>query len=308
MLHENKELFEQAVLRTSEAFGIEAGIVEKDYFVTLFLKEISKEAVPTVFKGGTSLSKCHKLIKRFSEDIDLTVFIEDCPTPSQAKKRLEKATLKFSSLTFGEVLENRRGSITCEYIYQSMYELDLDDSLQRFGKVKVEATSFTVSEPTTKIQIAPHLYELCSEERRAILREYYGITPFEIETISLERIFVDKVFATQFYYERKLFGDVAKHVYDMTVMLKTKQIQEFLKHREMFEAVAMLKRKEEAVRQGGVSAEMRIKDFPYFTLLKESSEFAIEFSKMQKIYVFNENDIIDINDALATIELLHSIL
>ena len=76
MLHENKELFEQAVLRTSEAFGIEASIVEKDYFVTLFLKEISKEAVPTVFKGGTSLSKCHKLIKRFSEDIDLNIKCE----------------------------------------------------------------------------------------------------------------------------------------------------------------------------------------------------------------------------------------
>jgi predicted nucleotidyltransferase component of viral defense system len=26
-----------------------------------------------IFKGGTSLSKCHKLINRFSEDIDLSV-------------------------------------------------------------------------------------------------------------------------------------------------------------------------------------------------------------------------------------------
>lgn len=25
------------------------------------------------FKGGTSLSKCHKVIRRFSEDIDITI-------------------------------------------------------------------------------------------------------------------------------------------------------------------------------------------------------------------------------------------
>ena len=37
-------------------------------------------------------------IRRFSEDIDLTVFVEDCQTKSQEKMRLEKATLKYNSL------------------------------------------------------------------------------------------------------------------------------------------------------------------------------------------------------------------
>ena len=41
MLHNNTELFEQAVLRTSEHMGIDAGIIAKDYFVTLMLQEIS---------------------------------------------------------------------------------------------------------------------------------------------------------------------------------------------------------------------------------------------------------------------------
>ena len=36
-----------------------------------------------VFKGGTSLSKCYKLIQRFSEDIDLNV--EDRPSEGQRK-------------------------------------------------------------------------------------------------------------------------------------------------------------------------------------------------------------------------------
>lgn len=33
-----------------------------------------------VFKGGTSLSKCYHIIKRFSEDIDLNVLSEKKPT------------------------------------------------------------------------------------------------------------------------------------------------------------------------------------------------------------------------------------
>ena len=170
-------------------------------------------------------------------------------TPSQAKKRLERATLKYTSMPKGETLVNERGSITCEYFYDSIFELDMEDSLQRFGKVKVEGTSFTVSEPTEKIEIAPHLYELCTEERKEILRDFYNVAPFIVETISLERIFIDKVFAAEFYFKRREFSDVAKHVYDLTVLLQKEQIKVFLSNaKEVFRIVG-LKRKEELVRK-----------------------------------------------------------
>ena len=92
MLHDDKELFEQVILKTSEHTGIDASIVEKDYFVTLFLKEISKTLPGIIFKGGTSLSKCHKLIKRFSEDIDLNIEYETKATEGQ-KKNLKKTII-----------------------------------------------------------------------------------------------------------------------------------------------------------------------------------------------------------------------
>lgn len=59
-LHENKELFDQAVINASEEFGIDVPIIEKDYFVTLFLKKLLEKQPDLVFKGGTSLSKCYK--------------------------------------------------------------------------------------------------------------------------------------------------------------------------------------------------------------------------------------------------------
>lgn len=54
--------------------GLHEAIVEKDFWVCLTLDYLFhsckwKEAF--TFKGGTSLSKCYGLIKRFSEDIDL---------------------------------------------------------------------------------------------------------------------------------------------------------------------------------------------------------------------------------------------
>lgn len=61
MLHHDKELFEQIVLNTANYKGVEVGIIEKDYYVTLFLKELSKVLPGLIFKGGTSLSKCHSL-------------------------------------------------------------------------------------------------------------------------------------------------------------------------------------------------------------------------------------------------------
>ena len=59
-LHENKGLFQDAVIATSQQKGIREMYVEKDYWVTfalynIFKNEIGKE---TVFKGGTALSKC----------------------------------------------------------------------------------------------------------------------------------------------------------------------------------------------------------------------------------------------------------
>lgn len=44
--------------------------------MTLFLKSIVEELPDIIFKGGTSLSKCYKLIDRFSEDIDLNIDTE----------------------------------------------------------------------------------------------------------------------------------------------------------------------------------------------------------------------------------------
>ena len=61
---------------TATALNIEPQIVEKDFWVCWTLKELFR--LPQIgehliFKGGTSLSKVFKIIRRFSEDIDVSI-------------------------------------------------------------------------------------------------------------------------------------------------------------------------------------------------------------------------------------------
>ena len=71
-LHNDREQFKDAIYLAYDQTGIMVQAIEKDYYVTMLLKLLSEKIPYIVFKGGTSLSKCHKVIKRFSEDIDFS--------------------------------------------------------------------------------------------------------------------------------------------------------------------------------------------------------------------------------------------
>ncbi len=68
----DRQLLKDIIVTVSEKTGLDESIVEKDYYVTMILKEITLRNPNVVFKGGTSLSKAYHIIERFSEDIDIT--------------------------------------------------------------------------------------------------------------------------------------------------------------------------------------------------------------------------------------------
>ena len=78
-LHLDKENFKSAIIATSNALNIRQVFIEKDYWVTFILYNLSKSNFleRVVFKGGTSLSKAYGVIHRFSEDVDLVVVLND---------------------------------------------------------------------------------------------------------------------------------------------------------------------------------------------------------------------------------------
>ena len=311
-LHRDKYSFLNIIGLIHSVTGIREDILEKDYYVTLLLKELSEkqETLPAYFKGGTALYKAQKSIRRFSEDIDLTICIDNC-SGSQAKKRLETATKKYISLprtSRKELEDDRKGSITAVYDYMPLVTVDTDDPLQRFGYVKVEGTSFTVSEPFSTLEIEPVIYTYATEEQISILREQFGVMPFPIKTIRLERIFADKIFAAEFYYERDMHFDVAKHIYDVSVMLDLQPIQDMLGNTGLFLEMSEYKRLEETRRTGSDLADRKFPDFKIFYDISDNTALKDAYQNMQKNYVFSEKDLLTFEFVISQWKKLQEVL
>lgn len=218
MLHNNKELFEQAILRTSDAFGIEASIVEKDYFVTLFLKELSKILPGIIFKGGTSLSKCHKIIKRFSEDIDLNIEYESKSTQGQRKGLKENVVTTIQALGLelanaDEIKSNR------EY---NKYIVDFP-SVFKFEALKphliVETMLSIRAYPTEKMPASSFIYDYLAQNGFDDIIKEYDLLPFELNVQTAERTFIDKVYALGDYYLAGKVQEHSRHLYDLYKLL-----------------------------------------------------------------------------------------
>lgn len=64
-LHRDRETFRDIIGQAADSSGRTPAVVEKDYYVTLILKLLSKQLDHCVFKGGTSLSKGFHVIDRF---------------------------------------------------------------------------------------------------------------------------------------------------------------------------------------------------------------------------------------------------
>ncbi|MBP6302875.1 MAG: nucleotidyl transferase AbiEii/AbiGii toxin family protein [Bacteroidia bacterium] len=71
-LHNHKD-FSALLNIVAEEKGIQAGLVEKDYWIMHVLYGLKSQGFSFELKGGTSLSKGYKVIHRFSEDIDIHI-------------------------------------------------------------------------------------------------------------------------------------------------------------------------------------------------------------------------------------------
>lgn len=298
-LHLNKELFRETIDTLNTKTGVAIDIIEKDYYVCAVLKELSKKQdyLKAYFKGGTAVYKILENMNRFSEDIDLTVKVLPEESNTRNKKRLKESALGYKidglELIKEECIDNK-GSVTGMYKYTSVYA-DSKIPLQRAGKIQVESTSFTVSEPTEKYYIEPLIYKLASDDEKKILEEKFDISKIKIEIIKLERMFIDKIFAAEFYYIRNMYMDTAKHLYDISVLFSNDKIKKLLNNKVELNKLIEYKRQEEKVRIGGIDENTEIKDFNYFKL-DFSDELIKEFENMQNKYVLNDKYKISIEE------------
>ena len=301
----NKEILEELILNINNRTGIRNDILEKDYYVCLVLKNLAfkQKELQAYFKGGTAVYKILNHMNRFSEDIDLTVKVNESESNNSNRTRLKKSAIGYdiSGLELmSEETIDKKGSITSFYKYDSLFSLN---ELFKSERIQIEATSFTVSEPVSTYTIEPLVYKYATDKEKTILKEKYKISEFEIEIIKLERIFIDKIFAAEFYYERGMYEDVSKHLYDISIMIKNEDIKKLLKNKSELNKLIGYKRKEEQSRLGGISESKEIKNFDYMKL-NFTNDLINAFNKMQRIYVLDDESIITIDDVKDTIKTL----
>ncbi len=233
-LHRNKELLQDAILATAEYLDMRDIYVEKDYWVTVALYEIFHSGIAdqSVFKGGTALSKCHKLIERFSEDIDMVVLRNEGENDNQLKKKI-RAISKVVEKVIPEIevegLTNKMGNIR-KTVHQYNKLLKGD-----FGQVRehvvVEATWLGNFEPFSNLQVSSFIYEMMKSKGQDELIEQYNMAPFSIQVLSKLRTFCEKIMSlVRFSRSEEPIDDLRnkiRHVYDIHQLLKDVEIQQF---------------------------------------------------------------------------------
>lgn len=214
-LDENKKDFLKFINDTSINTGFSDYLIEKDYFVTLILNEANKQIKGLVFKGGTSLSKCHKIIDRFSEDIDLSLNNEHFSQKYKRNsiKQMVKVieNLDLILLNKEQILLHIHGAYNCFRIeYPSNYSSDFNKPIILLELVYIERTY-----PTEIKEATSYIGEFLINNNYKDIVDKYELEPFKIEVQRLERTLVDKVFAICDYYVLKKERRNSRHIYDI---------------------------------------------------------------------------------------------
>lgn len=187
-------------------------MVEKDVIQTLFLNKLSTSSIPFVFKGGTSLSKVYNLIKRFSEDIDLSA----SKNLTQSERKQAHKTIIATGESIGLTLVNPENVFSNhdynKYIFE--YKSLLEDKPQ---EIIVETSYFLISYPCEKRQVHSFVSDFCINN--SITLPVPFVRDFTILTQSIERTFIDKIFAVCDYYIQDMQDRDSRHLYDICKLL-----------------------------------------------------------------------------------------
>lgn len=293
LLHDDKELFREVIISTSEKLGVVVPIVEKDYYVTMILKRISEECPECVFKGGTSLSKCHHVIDRFSEDIDIT-FINDL-TQGMKKKLKNRIIAGISNSLRMPILdwENARSRRTYNCYTFSYEPMEGYVSQGRLVPgVKMEVSLATLSFPTVVLPVESYVYQFLSQENMDVV-DRYDLQPFFMNVQAIERTLVDKVFAICDYYLQGKIKRYSRHIYDIYMLLpKVKQDEKF---KELVRQVRCVRSKMDIC----PSATEGI-DIP--GILNEIIEKAVYKADYSEITTYFQNHPVEYDDAIRAVQ------
>ncbi len=265
---DQRTLLQEAALR----MNLPVQSVEKDLWVCWLLRKLmalEPWGAYLTFKGGTSLSKAHHIIHRFSEDIDLVVDRvaaelvrgndpEQAASPRQEKervKRIAKACYAWAgqdlmpsleqalsddldggdwALVLAPITENQETSFS--FTYPKLF--DAGTGYLR-PEIKVELVAKADPWPSKPMPISAYVHQQFSDT--------IGTGIFEVNTMQAERTMLEKALLLHEVLIQRPEGPkprLARHYYDLfrlchagydkTVISDHALYAEIIEHRRMF--------------------------------------------------------------------------
>jgi len=199
--------------------GISEAFVEKDWHVTQAIRAIANITLPgfnLVFSGGTALSKAHRLIQRFSEDIDFIIFAPEKTQSRKSRSDLKHAVLK-SLRDAGFRIEDNQVKARNENRF-FVIEMDYETSFSRPNSlrphIQIELIVKTTQLPAVALPVSSFVTELTNQ-------------PPEVESIGCINVVenaADKLSALAWRIPDRVRGDpdddpaIVRHIHDLAML------------------------------------------------------------------------------------------
>jgi len=246
-----------AFIEAATRKALPAVAVEKDWWVTAVLRALFSlpYAECLSFKGGTSLSKCYNIIKRFSEDIDIAVnrekpdftksntrirndfrraackFVRE-ELQFDVKKQLEASGINANhfSLTVNITPVTTTDPEIIEVVYQSLF----DDNDYIKPIVKIEVSGRSMSEPLQTVKLQSIVDEVFANMP-------FVNTSFDVQAVVPQRTFIEKIcllheeFAKPQEFMR--VERMSRHLYDLVQIMNTPIAEKALTDKELYNSI-----------------------------------------------------------------------
>ena len=243
LLHNNKREFIRSISIVSDTLRIDAGIVEKDYYVFMLLKLIRMHDDEIMFKGGTSLSKAWGILPRFSEDIDLNLLPEVPSTDSHRQKFARSVYNALTDMGFNydySKIASRREYNTFEQPYNALFKnnvLNKNIMIETMANKKGKILNATY----TPRLISNYIWDAFSTNPKVAdtLRQY-SLDPFIVNTQNMDVTFVEKVMSLTNRYLKNESYRLSRHLYDIYYMWTFGNLSSFNLRQTMLETKSHL--------------------------------------------------------------------
>ena len=225
-------------------------LIEKDFWVCWILKilfSLPQSGGHLTFKGGTSLSKCYDVIRRFSEDVDISIerrflsrgaSIEPDKDLSnkENKRRLERLQLACKEKISSTLIPELRKSIATILTDKKNWELELDlkdalgqtvlfafphaftSSVEKYVKaaVKIEFGSRADNWPIENMTVFPYVANVSGD---------VNIKGAPVRVLAAERTFWEKAtilhMINNYPKGKNVPPRMSRHYYDFFAMVDT---------------------------------------------------------------------------------------